>query len=245
MGLNAMSECLERSRRQSAVGKSYREIDDIPGIYLVPEPKPVTKYNHAHAPGGTAEGGQFTPDQGADYIRACSQSFHGTRFWAELKDDDVAQKSYERVFGRKFNPSHDERGRFASGPANEGLTKQGLAGGFTINAFSGHVPKVGWLVSTVGHEKSWSPGEFRAAYIDQYVKDHGAELRMPGHFLGGWHDDETDRMFLDVSDLTTSEAMQRGVDRNQRSIYNIETDTYVRPPSAINLGTKVKANQRH
>jgi hypothetical protein len=72
--------------------------------------------------------GVVTPDKGADYVRACAVTFHGSRFWAVLKDDQ-AQKSYERVFGRKFNPSHDERGRFATGSAQtRGWSNRGWPG---------------------------------------------------------------------------------------------------------------------
>jgi hypothetical protein len=60
--------------------------------------------------------------------------------------------------------------------------------------------------------------------VAAYIKAHLAELRQPGHYLGGWPDKANHQIYLDVSQnvATWAEANRLGIARNQWGVYNNE-----------------------
>jgi hypothetical protein len=72
--------------------------------------------------------------------------------------------------------------------------------GYTVNLSSGHQPSSGYIVSQPGHERRYPAGaNVGGRELASHAKEHQAELRRPGRYLGGWHDPITGNKDLDVS----------------------------------------------
>jgi hypothetical protein len=121
----------------------------------------------------------------------------------------------------KGNPNHDAKGRFASGPgggsqgAKLGHEKELHAifdrlkkpdGGFTYHVTTGQEPTAGYALS-IYPDRSFAKSDKDMTFEDlhNYAEKNLDLLASNDHYIGGWHDPRTGRVFLDVSKVTQDE----------------------------------------
>ncbi len=65
--------------------------------------------------------------------------------------------------------------------------------------------------------------------IRDFMDQHHEMLSQQGNFLGGWHDPDSGKIFLDISTNVQdrAEAIALGQKNNQISIYDVENGTTV------------------
>lgn len=116
--------------------------------------------------------------------------------------------SYDAVF--KFNENHDPKtGRFTfsrqTRSAMQGLfsTISKPDGGFTYQPTTKDEPKEGFALS-VYPERSFATSldKFSFDSLATYVAKNRSILSRSDHYVGGWHDPESNQIFLDVSIVT-------------------------------------------
>lgn len=68
-------------------------------------------------------------------------------------------------------------------------------------------------------------GKLTPKVIQQYRDQNKDLLSKPGHHLGGWHDTETGKVYLDISVVvkTHSEARKLSEDHDQIAYFNLRT----------------------
>ncbi len=103
-----------------------------------------------------------------------------------------------------------------------------MSGGFTW----GHSGKVadGFSVSVypeVSQVIHFS--EFNSRTIEEYTVKNAALLMNPNAALGGWHDKETDNVWLDVVVIEHDEetAVKLAIENNQIAIFDLSTGTEI------------------
>ena len=76
-------------------------------------------------------------------------------------------------------------------------------GGFTYQPMTGKEPTRGFALSTYP-QRSWAKpaSELKLTDLVAYAKNNADLFARSNHFLGAWHDPETDQVFLDISVLT-------------------------------------------
>lgn len=76
-------------------------------------------------------------------------------------------------------------------------------GGFTYQPVTGTEPTKGYALSTYP-QRSWAKpaSELKLTDLVSYVKQNSDLFERDNHFLGAWHDPETNKVFLDISVLT-------------------------------------------
>lgn len=98
-------------------------------------------------------------------------------------------------------------------------------GGFTVKDHLGDAPKSGYMVSlNKSSERSYRDNELKPQHIEAYRQQHAAELKQPGAHLGGWHDPNTKKVYLDVSQHFNNldHAMQAAKRGKQLAIYDLK-----------------------
>ena len=103
---------------------------------------------------------------------------------------------------------------------------QNPKGGFTINLKDGTSPTKGFVVAglaTAIHIDTSDPVK-----AGQEIADFAAKHPEATH-IGGWFDPKTGIYEVEPSQLidTMPEAVEKGEDRNQKSIYDVTNDTYI------------------
>lgn len=145
---------------------------------------------------------------------------------------------FQRVRLIKFNPNHDERGRFASGGSSgvkvtdtASLLRSSLKkeGGFTYSVVNGSSPKPGDTAFSVSaypdREQILDLKDVTPAKLAAYVHKNLDLLRTPGNFFGAWHDTGTGKVFLDTVIVVDSldKAKEIGKTHNQIAAFDFKT----------------------
>ncbi len=104
----------------------------------------------------------------------------------------------------KFNPHHDRStGRFTSGAGSTLLEAVEKHGGFTYQPVSKRMPSKGLALSPYPERaKVLDARSIRADDINNYIKTNTDVLKRPDHYVGGWRDGSTGKVYLDVSIVT-------------------------------------------
>lgn len=105
--------------------------------------------------------------------------------------------------------------------------------GFSVT-LNGEQPKRGYMVALPGHSEILHAGDLHGpngpSIINGYVTAHAGALAAPGAHIGGWHDPDTNQVYLDVSHNISGRAIaiQAGRDRNQKAIYDVKRGKDIR-----------------
>ena len=114
---------------------------------------------------------------------------------------------------QKFNPNHDERGRFAAAD-NEGAQLRNMFnrvrapdGGFTYSPTSHTEPSTGYALS-IHPDRSVALDSKTIQFRDlaRYAASNADLLHQPGNHIGAWNDPASGKVFLDVSMVTNDKA---------------------------------------
>jgi GNAT superfamily N-acetyltransferase len=135
----------------------------------------------------------------------------------------------------KFNPNHDERGRFSSGTgmgagvATSILERVKANGGLSVNMVDGSEPTSGYMVAagteygaTVSAADFYDPIKGPKILAD-YMKKNKSDLGTGKNYLGLWHNTEDGNVYLDVSQNIQDKgaAIAAGQSRDQISIWDV------------------------
>lgn len=107
------------------------------------------------------------------------------------------------------------------------LAEEAAGGGFSYQPFTGTEPKRGYMVGGLVDPAEITVGSDRKAAakaIARYVREHAEDFeRDPNLYIGGWIDDRTGRLVIEVSENVEDRAgaVGRGTERNQVSIYDV------------------------
>lgn len=99
--------------------------------------------------------------------------------------------------------------------------------GFSVT-LNGDQPKAGYMVASPGHSEILNANDLHSergpAIIQGYASTHAAVLAEPGAHIGGWHDPDSGKVYLDVSHNIPGKfsAIQAGINRNQKAIYDVK-----------------------
>lgn len=102
-----------------------------------------------------------------------------------------------------------------------------VAGGFTYDPASGRTPQEGFALSVYPeHEKvidASLPPEDLARQINQYLEDNKEIWNRPDHYVGGWHDVESGKIYLDISIVVNDNETARrlAVKHGQEGYYDL------------------------
>lgn len=99
-------------------------------------------------------------------------------------------------------------------------------GGFSVNA-RGKSPSVGYMVSIPGSEMQVRSENVAPAHIKEFVEKHANELSKPGAHLGGWNNQASGEVSLDVSQnikSKPSEVRQYGRSVADANAYTTASD---------------------
>lgn len=127
----------------------------------------------------------------------------------------------------KFNPYHDDHGRFASAEGSSVATRMLAAvasGGFTYDP-SGKVPTAGYSVGVYPQQSLTIPvGQVSKATVTDWMKSNTSLLSQSGNMLGGWVDNG--QLYLDIVKVfppnQKEQAMSAGKEHNQLSIADLD-----------------------
>lgn len=107
-------------------------------------------------------------------------------------------------------------------------------GGATIDISSGHVPTTGYIVADGQHEQTFNePTEIQVRQaVQDFVAANGMILEQEGMYLGGWVDQNTSMLHLDVSEVYSDRylAALQGLRRGELSIYHIDSSDVIDLP---------------
>ena len=134
----------------------------------------------------------------------------------------------------KFNPNHDEAGRFSSGSgmgagvAQSILDRVKANGGLSVNMVDGSEPTSGYMVAkgtggtVVSANDFYDPSQGPKILLD-YMKKNKSDLATGKNYLGLWHNTEDGNVYLDVSQNIQDKgaAISAGQSRNQISIWDV------------------------
>lgn len=158
---------------------------------------------------------------------------HGMTFDALFNDRPFINDDPEGV--AKFNPNHDERGRFSSGTgmgagvAQSILERVKANDGLSVKMTDGSEPTTGYMVAkgtqygvTVSAEDFYDPTKGPKILAD-YMKKNKSDLGTGKNYLGLWHNTEDGNVYLDVSQniQDKGEAISAGQSRDQISIWDV------------------------
>lgn len=144
---------------------------------------------------------------------------------------------YAVVTEEKYNPYHDARGRFASGPggaAADRLESEAREHGFTIRTSDGFMPKEGFAVAIAKYGESFSAAEMTRPELESRCSDYFARnasvLGQDGMYAGGWLDKTDGSVWLDVSRVfgTQAEAEAFGRAQGERAVFNLKDKVEIR-----------------
>lgn len=173
---------------------------------------------------------------------------------ADFSSGAAFRNTVGKLLVSKANPYKDKGGRFTSREKAVAIVPQGLTasnaptklagkmiehGGFTFDPKKSQLRRKGFAVSTVKDaEAVVSAEEFKKSgeeIVKNYVKQHSEILSQPKMHLGGWHDKQSGKVFLDASKVVGSadEAANLGRKHDQIGFFDLATfTTYVRFPTS-------------
>jgi hypothetical protein len=143
---------------------------------------------------------------------------------------------FASILARKFNPNHDEKGRFASqGTGISGGSRNHLHemfnrigqpdGGFTYQPTTEEEPSEGYALSPYPEKSFAKPAkdlQFKDV-VNYYLKNRDV-FKQPDHFIGAWHDPASGMVFLDVSVVKHSEeeATKLALEKDQIAYFDLK-----------------------
>lgn len=98
-------------------------------------------------------------------------------------------------------------------------------GGFTYHPLTGTQPTKGFVVSLhKDRERVITAQEATVDALAQYAKDNWDLLTQSNNYMGGWHNPQDDKVYLDVSTVLDSEdeALRQGAAAQQLAIFDLE-----------------------
>jgi hypothetical protein len=97
-------------------------------------------------------------------------------------------------------------------------------GGFSIDANTGHAVTGGYAVAA-HPDREVILAECTMGDLLEFMIRNADLLSLPGVIMGGWHDPEDHRVYLDVSILVEDrdEAIKLAVDHDQLAIFDFAT----------------------
>ena len=150
----------------------------------------------------------------------------------------------------KFNPYHDELGRFTSANSSASKTTRSINiknrasklfqqlqknGGFTFDTKRNNLRRSGSAVAvSQQYERTFSPEDFAKngeKYIKQYMKDFSEQLAGAKMHIGGWYSQDNNKIYLDISVVTRTpdEAADIARKTNQLAFFDMSNfKTYSR-----------------
>lgn len=136
--------------------------------------------------------------------------------------------------GKKYSPDQPrEHGRFAPGAGSDAVagSLHEPDGGFTWSPKTGPYKGTGYAVSPypersegIADVKDMSATEV-AAKVQEYSAKNADLLSQPGHYVGGWHDPEDGRGYLDtvIVAKTPEEATSVALAHDQIAYFDFQT----------------------
>ena len=137
---------------------------------------------------------------------------------------------------QKYNPNHDERGRFARGSATGGISRRTISGGgISIHVKSGKEPKSGYMCAVYGERSRWLQGaevknpKKREAAIKDFMEKNKDVLSDKDNYLGTWYDTDTGAISLDISRnfKDKNKAIKFASDHNEKAIWDVANMTEI------------------
>jgi hypothetical protein len=97
-------------------------------------------------------------------------------------------------------------------------------GGFSVRPEDGGDVRTGYAVAVHPEHERVLTGPVSVSDLHSYVSDVRDALRMPGRVLGGWHDPDGGRIYLDVSVVVAdlSDAIELGERHGQLAIFDFD-----------------------
>lgn len=134
---------------------------------------------------------------------------------------------------QKFNPNHDELGRFATSSGMSGSTAESIIartqanGGLSVRMISGREPRGGYMVATsnaysqIVEASDFYDRKKGIKILADYAKANKSRLVDGKYYLGLWHNEG--QVYLDVSEhvMDRTKAVSEGRVRNQKSIWDV------------------------
>lgn len=104
-----------------------------------------------------------------------------------------------------------------------GALELAKTGGFSLQK-NGHEPTKGFMVSFSGSEEKLKASELSEKKIADYVERHRSKLSKPNTFFGGWLDESTSTVYLDISynETNRQKAIQMAEENQQLAIFDVE-----------------------
>lgn len=96
-------------------------------------------------------------------------------------------------------------------------------GGITVN-LQGVEPQEGYAYSPYPElERVYPAQAFRPEHLHQYIADNAHALSLPGNHLGGWHDQQSGNVFLDISHVGPAhpDTIQEAAKKNQIAVFDL------------------------
>src|SRR5947208_1544728 len=117
----------------------------------------------------------------------------------------------------KYNPYHDEKGRFAPGAGGALIDKIKTDGGFTFRILGGTTPTSGYALSIYkGREAIFDAKTISPRDVAKYAHDNYDALRQGDHYIGGWLNPADGKVYLDVSVVKQSKAEEQALAREHQ-----------------------------
>lgn len=141
----------------------------------------------------------------------------------------------------KYNPYHDELGRFTTADGAAAMAANPISvehlheiyrevskpdGGFTYQPVTEHSPTKGFAVSPYPERSFAKPvKDFTFSDLVDYAIKNRDAFANRDHYLGGWHDPASGKVFLDVSVVKTNrkEAHALALAKDQIAYFDLET----------------------
>jgi thioredoxin reductase len=114
-------------------------------------------------------------------------------------------------------------------------------GGFTYQPVTEEQPKGGYVVSPYP-ERSFAKDKITATDLYRYIQKNGDLLVEQHHYIGGWHDPESGKVFLDVSIAVPNEkeAERIAIEKDQISYFDVVNKRVVTVNKHATSGGQVK-----
>ncbi len=99
------------------------------------------------------------------------------------------------------------------------------SGGFTVKRHFKDAPKAGYMVSlTQKTEQTHPENDLHPYHVQNYMNQHKHQLAKINAHIGGWHDPETKKVYLDVSHHfpKMEDAVRAGRRANQLAIFDLK-----------------------
>lgn len=138
----------------------------------------------------------------------------------------VRAKTYRALGGvGSGNFGHEGRpGEIGGSTATSGILDaiQKADGGFTYNPLTGHSPTSGYALS-LHKDRERVLNEMSLVHLAQYAKDNNDLLSAADNYLGGWHNPEDGKFYLDVSTVVKnpSDAERLGREHHQLAYFDL------------------------